>query len=472
MGTPARLRGHWSLPLAATAIVMLGPTGPAEASIERVTVRQGPIKLGPYQVRFTSRSTRRVRAPRMDGFLVRMRARVVDRRGRAMPVQRVMLHHIVYKNAGRYRGDRRDGTCGGRNESFYGTGEENATLRMPRGYGYRIRKGDRWRTGWMLMNHRGRRDVAYIRYTAVIDTSRRLRNVKPYWLRVTRCRSARDPIYNVPGGGPPGSIHVRSTRWRVPVSGRIVAANSHVHGGAIGMALTQPACGRRVLLRSRPLWGLPGHPYYHVLPVLHEPGPIGTDWVRSRRGIPVARGERLGVTSMYDNERLHTRVMGIMHVYIAPASRSSAAARRRPSCRPLPGDLRVVRPAGRGRNVAPKVTVPLTGLDRRGRARTISRPPGRILRFFGRRAVRVTARNRSFNLRNLSLPLGGLVRWRSLDRRFHDVTVASGPVGFASYWLGRRDRFSYRFRKPGTYRLYCSLHPIEMTQAVIVRRGR
>jgi plastocyanin len=441
---------------------------PAEAALERVTVRQGPLVLRPYQVRFTDSSTRRVRAPRMDGFVVRMHARVVDARARPMPVRRVMLHHIVYKNAGRFRGDRRDGTCGGKSESFYGTGEENATLRFPPGYGYRIRRRDRWLTGWMLMNHRNRRDRAYIEYTALIDTSRRLRPVKPYWLRVTGCRSARDPIFNVPGGGAPGSSYSKSADWEVPVSGRLVAANSHLHGGAITTRLRQPACGDRVLLESRPRWGLPSHPYYKVLPVLHEPGPIGTDWVQTDEGIPVARGELLRVSATYDDELLHTRVMGIMHVYVAPGPAGGASA---PRCAPLPGDVRTFRPRGPGVDVAPKVTVPLTGLDANGRARTILRPPGPTRRFTGSRAATVLARERSFSLRNLSVPLGGLVRWRSLDHGFHDVTVASGPVGFASYWLRRGERFGHRFRKPGTYRLFCSLHPIDMTQTIEVRPG-
>jgi hypothetical protein len=80
-----------------------------------VTVRQGPLAVPPYGVRFTSPRTRKVRAPRLDGWLVRMHARVVDAKGRPMPVRKVMLHHIVYKNQ-----SGRDPVCGGP-ESFYGT---------------------------------------------------------------------------------------------------------------------------------------------------------------------------------------------------------------------------------------------------------------------------------------------------------------------------------------------------------------
>ena len=66
-----------------------------------------------------------MRSPGLDGHIVRMHARVVDSHGREMPVQQVMLHHIVYKTRAH-----RDEVCGG-TESFYGTGEENETLSFP-----------------------------------------------------------------------------------------------------------------------------------------------------------------------------------------------------------------------------------------------------------------------------------------------------------------------------------------------------
>jgi plastocyanin len=49
------------------------------------------------------------------------------------------------------------------------------------------------------------------------------------------------------------------------------------------------------------------------------------------------------------------------------------------------------------------------------------------------------------------------------------VTLANGPVGFASRWSSRGARYTRRFHTPGTYRLFCSLHPIDMTQVVTVR---
>jgi plastocyanin len=437
---------------------------PAEAAIRRVTVRQGPLTVKPYEVRFTSRGTRAVRAPRLDGFVVRMHARVVDARGRPMPVRRLMLHHIVYKNSGRFPGDRRDTVCRGRAESFYGTGEENETLSFPRGYGYRVRKRDRWLTGWMLMNHRNRADRGYIEYTATIDTSRRLRPVTPYWLRVTGCDGARDPIFNVPGNGGPGSILAKSSEWRAPKAGRIVAGGSHIHGGGKDAVVSQPSCGGRPLMVSRPLYGLPDHPYYNVLPVLHEPGPFATGWVTSRTGIPIAKGEVLRVSTRYDNALPHTRVMGIWHLYVAHDASVGA------SCGRLPADLRSALPRSPGRTEPPAFTVPLTGLDARGRARAILAPPGPVV-LAGGTGVRVRVSDRSFQPRKISLTRGGTVRWEFGDRGYHDVTLANGPVGFASRWLRRGQRYTRRFPDPGTYRLFCSLHPIDMTQVVTVREG-
>jgi hypothetical protein len=440
--------------LAAITATVLQLPATADAAVERVVVRQGPLTLSPYEVRYTSRTTRNVRAPRLDGYVVRMRARVVDADGRPIPVRRVMLHHIVYKTRAR-----RDSVCGG-SESFYGTGEENQELRLPRGYGYRIRRGDRWLTGWMLMNHRSKSDRAFIEYTAWIETSRQLRSVRPYWLRATGCRHPRDPIFNVPGGGGRGATFERSASWTVPRSGRLVAGGAHVHGGARALSLSQPACGDRSLMLSRPLYGLPDHPYYNVLPVLHEPGPIATSWVTSRTGIPVGAGDRLRVTAAYDAERPHVRVMGIWHVYLAPGR----APRRR--CAALPGDLRATLPEVPARTRPPVVQIPLVGLDSSGQAVPIDRPPGPVVE--GGPRTTVVVGERSFSARNLTLPAGASVSWRFRGSGLHDVTLANGPVGFAVPWSKRGDSYTRRFAVPGAYRIFCSLHPIEMTQAIDV----
>lgn len=448
--------------LAAAVAVALVWAAPASAALVTVTHRQGPYTLKPYQVRYTDKKTKEVQAPHLDGFVVGMHARVVDKAGRQLPIQRIMLHHIVYKDMGRRLGDRIDPVCGNQGESFYGTGEENVTLRLPPNYGYRIRKHDHWWSGWMLMNHQHKTDTAYIEYTAVIDTRSNLAPVTPYWVRASGCKTAVDPIFTVPGGGAPGSHYRLSSTFKPAATGLLVAATGHVHGGSYGLTLSQPQCGDRPLLVSRPTFGMPDNPYYQVRPVLHEPGPINMTWSQTGLGIPVGAGEPLKVTADYDAELPHVRAMGIMHIYM---QRKPDA---QPGCGPLPDDIQSIGTDVPGRPDPPKIQVPLTGISPEGKAVTISRPPGPIRRFRGDATVKI--QDFSFSLRNLSVPLGARVRYHFFDRALHNVSVANGPFGFASRSQRQGGFYSRRFTRPGTYRLFCTLHPVEMTQAVVVRK--
>jgi hypothetical protein len=445
---------------ALTALVVALALAAAPAAEARdVTLRYGPIGVEGYG---TVIRTVRVPTPRMDGFITRMHARVVDRAGRRVPVRAIMLHHVLFSTP-----NRRDETyCPGASERFYGTGEENQWLRLPPGHGYAITRADRWKMNFMLMNHRPRYGESYIEYRMTIADDPAMVPVRPVWLGVTGC--LRDPIFNVPGGDPPGSTFVRSRTWSAPVDGRLVAAAGHAHGGARSLELSQPRCGDRTLLASLPRYGHPDHPVYNVLPVLHEPGPIDMSWWNSATGIPIRKGEPLRVTARYDGELPHTRAMGILHAYFAPAQAPAPPAPPGEGCDELPADAVRVDEGRDGVDAPPKVVVPLTGLDRRGRARAITRPPGptSVLE----RGALLRVRGFSFPLRNLSIPLGASLTWRFHGRHAHNVTLANGPEGFASQHLSAGRRYRHTFTKPGTYRLFCSLHPIAMSQRVVVRR--
>jgi len=98
-------------------------------------------------------------------------------------------------------------------------------------------------------------------------------------------------------------------------------------------------------------------------------------------------------------------------------------------------------------------------------------PTGPVRLFNGDVGARV-GRN-SFGIRNLSIPLGSSVTWTDYDprRRWHNATLANGPErgGFASPMLRKGRRYRHRFTLPGTYRIFCTLHPVTMTQIVNVR---
>ena len=80
----------------------------------------------------------------------------------------------------------------------------------------------------------------------------------------------------------------------------------------------------------------------------------------------------------------------------------------------------------------------------------------------------VTESGQAFSPRRLSIPAGKRIRWTFEDRSLHDATLVTGPRGFSSPPM-RGGVYSHRFLVAGTYKVYCSLHPIDMQQVVTVR---
>src|SRR3954468_19292950 len=239
------------LALAAVAIALLTAAAPASAGAHTYKLRFGQIALGGYQVK---QNSDQVRTPRVTGYITHMRAHVVDRRGCDIPIQRLMLHHVLFTNRGVRDGDRHDGSCPGLGrERFFGTGEEHQVLDLPPGYGIPIKKRDRWWAAWMLMNHKQHTDVGYIEYDVTVETGHQMTPVKAYWLDVTGCRG--DVYYNVPGGGAPGSTSSRTLTWRPPFDGVLVAGGAHLHGGTKSMKMVQRRCDGRSIVDSKPLYG-------------------------------------------------------------------------------------------------------------------------------------------------------------------------------------------------------------------------
>jgi plastocyanin len=235
----------------------------------------------------------------------------------------------------------------------------------------------------------------------------------------------------------------------------------HMHGGARNLTVSRPACGGRTIYTAQPTYAAPEDPLYAVTPLLHEPDPKHISWSQSAAGWNAPRGTRLRVTAAYDAERPHMRVMGIAHVYVA---RGEAG---RDPCAPEPADVQSLDAPFAGRTAPPPLDLTLATLGRDGIARPVDRPPGRIVRRNGDARVRVN--HFAFSKPNLSIPRGSRIMWRFGGATRHDATLASGPVGFGSPGSSRGDRWSRRFETPGEYRIYCSLHPVFMSQFVRVR---
>lgn len=431
----------------AICVALMALPAVAAAREVKMTFTSKAITVGGYEVE--KAITADVPRPPGDGFITQMAADVVDpKTGADVPISRIMLHHIVFSEFG-----------AGAPKAFYGDGEERAIMKLPPGYGYHVDAGDRWAIVWMLMNHRAQVDSVKIRWTLTWEDSADLKPVTPMAFDASHGRQGL--VYDVAGGGKPGSSDVRVDTRKAPFSGRIVAGLGHVHGGARELTLSQPACGDRALYRSRPTWGLPSHPFYNVRPVLHEPGPINMSRLESPTGIPVRQGDDLKLSSVYDDSRLHTRAMGLMLIYLARDDSAPGG------CPALPADAREIGTPVRGRSKPPTFRVPLTGLDSRGKARSIDRPPGSL--FDGSLAASLTIGDAFYTRPNIAIRKGGTVTWNFTGDLQHDVTVADGPRGFSSDWQKKGTSFTRRFNVPGRYKLFCSLHPVQMTQVVTVR---
>jgi plastocyanin len=439
--------------LVVALLVLLAVAAPARAETRTLTLRYGPVQMGGYNVEFPKAA---VRAPNLDGYVTHMTASLVDRRGREITIRDVMLHHLVFHR----KGPRPElGPCTSRSgEAIYGTGEEREDLRLPGGYGYRVRKADKWRITAMLMSHSERIVNAYIQYKVTVVTGRSMKRVEPFWVRANGCGA--QVSYAVLGDGGPGSTYTRFYNWRIPFDGRIVAAGGHLHGGARDMWMTQPRCGNRRILDNAPRFGMPDHIYYTARPILHEPGPFDTRYFMSREGIPVRKGEVIRLNAGYDNSAPHPRVMAISHVYLV---RDDGVPRR---CAPLPADAVHLTKPGPSRAEPPAISVPLNRIGKNGRTETFTLDPAGAKRV--RSGTTVDLRDNAFKPAHISVRAGGSVTWRFADAIPHNVLFASGPRLVGSPTLSHGRTYTTTFVAPGHYELFCYLHPMTMHETVEV----
>src|SRR3954451_19718915 len=157
---------------------------PAEARTRIHTFRAGPFAMSGFSTRLPKIA---IRAPHADGYITAMRTFLTYPGGRQVSVKDVMLHHTVFINHGAHPRDYR-GSCEGRwGEAVYGAGEGRQSMIMPPGVGYRIHRHARWRLQAMLMSHTLRFEKVYVTYRVRVTTGRRMRHVKPFWVRANGC---------------------------------------------------------------------------------------------------------------------------------------------------------------------------------------------------------------------------------------------------------------------------------------------
>jgi plastocyanin len=76
--------------------------------------------------------------------------------------------------------------------------------------------------------------------------------------------------------------------------------------------------------------------------------------------------------------------------------------------------------------------------------------------------------NFNFKPRELTVKVGATVTWVNHDDVPHTATVKGKSPAFDSGMLDTDDKFSFTFKKPGTYPYYCKVHP-HMTATIVVK---
>jgi plastocyanin len=237
----------------------------------------------------------------------------------------------------------------------------------------------------------------------------------------------------------------------VPFGARILGGGSHHHGGATHQTLASKTCGR-TLFDAKAYYGAPDHPYNTIRPILHEPGPIANGTFRTSQGIQVAAGEVLERAAYHSNQELHVAAMGFWVLQLVRDDSITA-------CAPMPTDLSEVTKPASFDETAPFV------YDRK--VPQLAMPTGRWRAFAGGTAP---IGDRWFKPQRLTARVGQRITWRFDGSEPHSVTVANGPRGFSSNYLGQlAGSYSFTPTVPGTYRLTCLIHPTTMAQTLKVR---
>ena len=449
----------------AAAMLILGAAAPAASAKERVLTLYSPkIHSLPY-VHDTHQVPLRANgreAPAVPGYITNWKEMALvdskDPDAKPLPIAKMMVHHFLYFAPGTT--NQGPGSCWGASGFIGGRGEEHPLGRMAtelpastrRRYGITNRTADGRAPDWhltaMVMNHYKKPKSFFIR-TRVHYTTEKRTPVMP--TIVGDCSHLGNGMsYDVPGGGKPGSNFVSSSDWVVPkgLNGRILLGVSHNHGGAKYQTLESRTCGRRIF-KARAYHGMPDHVYNTIRPILHEPGPIGNGTFLSQKGVPITEGEVLRRVAVHDNHNLHVASMGFWFAMIV---RDESVKR----CDPMPNDLvDINRPKRFDRTPNYDLKVP-----------QLARPTSTTGVFDGNP---LEIGDEFFKPGTITAKVGEPVTWRFGGERPHSVTVANGPRGFSSVYLGRTDgTYTVTPKVKGTYRLVCLVHPTTMAQTLKV----
>ena len=298
-----------SLLLVAALAASAPQAAAARPRVQHLKFRFGPLSIAPGQ-NTISFDGDRIPRPKVSGWIVGFRPNLERTDGSVPGVDVIHLHHAVWIINGL---------------PTFAAGEEKSNITLPRGFGWRFRRSDKWVLNHMIHNLLPDRDRVYLTYELdfIPDSSplaKGMHEVQTRWLDVENGRaypvfdvhrhSGRDGRFTYPdeapdpyGGSPPRN------RWNVDRDGVLVQTVGHLHPGGLYSDLVLERNGRRVnLFRSRAHYWEPAGAVIQGTGAMNATRP---DWrVRAVK----ARG-RGHVPATYDLDRASRyESMGIMPV--------------------------------------------------------------------------------------------------------------------------------------------------------------
>jgi hypothetical protein len=319
----------------------------SDAASHTITLRIGPMQLP------ANTSHRKMPQPAdliwtipLTGWLLAYHPKLLDANGAAVPG--TVLHHVAFWNE-----NRSDFLCPNKEEHIFGAGGELTDWAAIPGFGYAVEKGDRIRIETMIHNPTATSyDNAYLEITIpYLDNASPapVKNFYPAWIDVGVCGNS---SYDLPAGPSQktGSVQVKYNGVLLGVGGHM-----HDYGRQLTLEVSHPIAVSTKLPATDPKTAAAAQaskteglrPSPSASEHSSDKSQIATLNARTDDhglllGIPVvtffqtggyalAAGEKLTVTSAYDNptgKPLRDGAMGIVVGYFVPGDPAALNALR------------------------------------------------------------------------------------------------------------------------------------------------
>jgi len=226
--------------------------------------------------------------------------------GVPIPQMDAWLHHFVIAKIGAD-----DPACPGHKmfglkvAPIVGTGQERTPIAYPDPYAVLVPATESWGGLWHVMNMSDQAMDVKITYTIGLQTGANQSNTRgltPFWADSYSCPGG--TTWNVAGNGGPGSVETLTQTYTIPNDGIVVGDGGHLHGGGIDL-VTKHGDGSILCTNTA----------HYMVGMENMDGMIESISSCVTHDT-VTKGEKISVTSHYDNSAPHSDVMGISVLFI------------------------------------------------------------------------------------------------------------------------------------------------------------